>query len=33
MIIDRLLHDTMSRRIILSLWNPVDLKEMSLEPC
>ena len=33
LIIDRLLHDTMSRRIILSLWNPVDLKEMSLEPC
>ena len=33
LIIDRLLHDTMSRRIILSLWNPVDLKDMSLEPC
>ena len=33
LITDRIVNDTMSRRIILSLWNPNDLKDMALEPC
>lgn len=32
-VINLLLNDPLSRRIILNLWNPVDLPEMSISPC
>lgn len=32
-VIDKLLHSPHDRRIILSAWNPADLKKMALPPC
>lgn len=32
-IIDLIMHDPDSRRIILSAWNPAELEEMALPPC
>lgn len=32
-VIDLIKHDPSSRRIIMSAWNPVDLKAMALPPC
>ena len=32
-VIDMIKHEPMSRRIIMSAWNPVDLDKMALPPC
>lgn len=32
-VIDLLLHDPTSRRILINLWNPAELNEMALPPC
>lgn len=32
-IISDIRHDPMSRRLVLTLWNPVELSEMALPPC